>query len=61
MLKELQEKLQTGTMPTIICPKHTCGCGLCAPKSKYKDKYFSTIESHIDKRVFANTGDVDAL
>ena len=61
MLKKLREQLTTGTMPTIICPKHTCGCGLCAPKSKYKDKYFSTIDSHIDKRVFANTGDADAL
>jgi len=35
-------------MPTIICPKHTCGCGLCAPKSKYQEKYLETTKRHFD-------------
>ena len=30
--------LKNGT-PTIVCKKTTCWCGLCAPKSKYKDNY----------------------
>ena len=38
-------------MPTMICPKHTCGCGLCAPKSKFKEKYLDTVATHFDTGV----------
>ena len=38
-------------MPTIICPKQTCSCGLCAPKSKYKEKYLDVIAEHINTEV----------
>lgn len=48
VVKELKHKLETQTMPTIICPKHTCGCGLCAPKSKYQEKYLETTKRHFD-------------
>ena len=41
-------------MPTIICPKHTCGCGLCAPKSSKKENYETVIFRHVDKKVFEN-------
>lgn len=51
ILAELREKLESGTMPTIICPKQTCGCGLCAPKSKYQEKYLDVLENHIDVEV----------
>jgi molybdenum cofactor biosynthesis enzyme MoaA len=51
IIADLREKLETGTMPTIICPKRTCGCGLCAPKSKFEDKYLTVLEKHIDIKV----------
>lgn len=54
ILAELEAHLKGGTMPTIICPKHTCGCGLCAPKSIDKDKYNEVMSRHVDMSVFAN-------
>lgn len=54
IIKNLKEKLASGTLPTIVCPKQTCGCGLCAPKSAYVDKYDSTLKNHIDFSVFRN-------
>ena len=51
ILDNLREKLESNTMPTITCPRHVCGCGLCAPKSKYKDNYFKVVENHIDVKV----------
>ena len=43
-------------MPTVICPKQTCGCGLCAPKSAFKEKYFETLDRHIvDMSIFDNS------
>jgi hypothetical protein len=47
--------LKNGTMPTVVCPKHTCGCGLCAPKSMDKDKYQEVLFRHVDKEVFRNS------
>jgi hypothetical protein len=55
ILEELETHLKNGTMPTVICPKHTCGCGLCAPKSMFKDKYQQVLYSHVDKSVFENS------
>ena len=57
ILAKLSSDLERGTMPTIICPKRTCGCGLCAPKSARKDSYKKVISSHIDSSVFANSAD----
>lgn len=48
LVADLKQMLSTKTMPTIVCPKQTCSCGLCAPKSKYKEKYLDTIKTHID-------------
>lgn len=55
ILAELEEHLKNGTMPTIICPKHTCGCGLCAPKSKTKEHYQRVFFNHVDKAPFINS------
>jgi hypothetical protein len=52
ILAELKQYLESGTMPTIICPKHTCGCGLCAPKASTKENYEKVIFRHVDKKVF---------
>lgn len=48
ILKELEFKLTNKKMETIICPRQTCGCGLCAPKSKYQDKFIDVVAEHID-------------
>lgn len=56
ILDELRERLKTKTMPTVICPKKICGCGLCAPKSIDKDKYFNVLEKHVDLSVFEHSG-----
>ena len=55
IIAELKERLETKTMPTVICPKHTCGCGLCAPKSAVKENYQDVLYRHVDKSVFANS------
>ena len=54
ILAELKQYLESGIMPTIICPKHTCGCGLCAPKASTKENYEKVIFRHVDKKVFEN-------
>ena len=51
ILEELERNLKNGTMPTIVCPKHTCGCGLCAPKSKYQENYLDVVKNHFDTSV----------
>jgi len=33
IVTSLREKLRSGTMPVIKCPKTHCGCGLCSPKA----------------------------
>lgn len=57
ILDELRENLKTKRMPTVICPKHTCGCGLCAPKSIDKSKYIEVMKRHVDMTVFENSMD----
>lgn len=54
IIVDLKEKLQNKIMPTIICPKHTCGCGLCAPKSAYHKNYETVLSNHVDMTVFEN-------
>lgn len=48
IVADLKEQLANKTMPTVICPKATCGCGLCAPKSAFKENYIGTLKSHIN-------------
>ena len=33
IITSLREKLRSGKMPVIKCPKTHCGCGLCSPKA----------------------------
>lgn len=54
ILKRLRHALETKQMPTIICPKQTCGCGLCSPKSAYREKYIEVLADHVDMEVFKN-------
>ena len=48
LVDDLRKQMQSGTMPTIVCPKQTCGCGLCAPKSMQTDKLLAVLDNHID-------------
>jgi len=51
LIKDLRQKMNTNTMPTVICPKMTCGCGLCAPKSMHQEKYLEVLGNHLDTGV----------
>lgn len=48
IIKNLKKMFAENNVPTIICPKQTCSCGLCAPKSSSKESYFNTIKNHVD-------------
>lgn len=39
ILSDLKQKIETDTLPDIICKKNSCWCGLCAPKAETKEKY----------------------
>ena len=54
ILEQLENNLKNNTMPTIICPKHTCGCGLCAPKSKFKENYLNVVKNHFNLKVLTD-------
>jgi|TARA_B100001094_G_scaffold111258_1_gene107097 sulfatase maturation enzyme AslB (radical SAM superfamily) len=47
IVADLVRKLETDSMPTITCPKHVCGCGLCAPKSKFPENYKEVMKNHL--------------
>ena len=51
LIEDLRQKMNTNTMPTVICPKMTCGCGLCAPKSMHQEKYLEVLGNHLDTGV----------
>jgi sulfatase maturation enzyme AslB (radical SAM superfamily) len=56
VVEDLRAKLESKSMPTIICPKRTCGCGLCAPKSRIKSEYTRVMKNHItDMSIFKLT------
>lgn len=55
IIANLKQKLESKTMDTIICPKQTCGCGLCAPKSGYLENYKKVLDNHIDSTVFEHS------
>ena len=55
IIKELRNMLAKQEMPTIICPKHTCSCGLCAPKSANNKDYARVLYNHVDSSIFHNT------
>jgi MoaA/NifB/PqqE/SkfB family radical SAM enzyme len=48
LIAELKAQMEQGELPTVVCPKQTCGCGLCAPKSMEQDKFFNVLGNHID-------------
>jgi len=51
IIADLKKMLESNSMPTITCPRQTCGCGLCAPKSKFSKNYLDVVKNHIDTSV----------
>ena len=49
IVQDLVSKLETDSMPNNNMSKHTCGCGLCAPKSKYEKNYRDVINNLITR------------
>lgn len=56
LIAELKHNLENNIMPTVICPRHTCGCGICAPKSMHTEKYTEVMKNHIDTSVLRPIG-----
>lgn len=46
LLEELKVQLETNTLPTIVCEKSICFCGLCAPKAKDPETYQTIIKKY---------------
>jgi len=54
IIDQLEIMLDSGSIPVITCPKQTCGCGLCAPKSKDITEFFNIIGPHLTNVRFNN-------
>jgi len=48
ILSDLKEQLESDTLPTVICSKNKCWCGLCAPKASSKEVYDQIIEKYLN-------------
>ncbi len=46
LLKDLEQRINTDTLPDIICKKSSCWCGLCAPKAATKDTYIEIMKRY---------------
>lgn len=46
IVDNLRKMIETDTLPTIVCTKQTCGCGLCSPKSTTLEKYKTILMTH---------------
>jgi len=51
LLQETKKLLDAESMPTIVCAKDHCWCGLCAPKAEHKEDFIKIMEKHITKKV----------
>jgi pyruvate-formate lyase-activating enzyme len=49
LLSELQDQIQTNSIPTIQCSKNRCLCGVCAPKAKNLETYNKIMEKYLIK------------
>jgi pyruvate-formate lyase-activating enzyme len=46
LLDKLKTQLQNNSLPVIQCKKHSCWCGLCAPKAQTMEKYTSIMQKY---------------
>jgi MoaA/NifB/PqqE/SkfB family radical SAM enzyme len=48
ILDKLEKDMANNTLPTIICAKKQCWCGICAPKAANKEKFDEIIKNYIN-------------
>ena len=46
LLDKLKTQLQNNSLPVIQCKKHSCWCGLCAPKAQTMEKYTGIMQKY---------------
>jgi hypothetical protein len=46
ILSTLKNQLDSNNLPIIQCKKYNCWCGLCAPKAKNLDTYYSIMKKY---------------
>jgi len=46
ILNNLRVKIKSNSLPTIVCKKTSCWCGMCAPKSADKDAFTRIIRKY---------------
>lgn len=47
IISQLKHDLEQDSLPTVICAKTKCWCGLCAPKAATKEKYQDIIQKYL--------------
>jgi len=47
IIKDLRKNLEEDSLPTVICAKDKCWCGLCAPKAATKQVYDNIIDKYL--------------
>lgn len=55
IIENLKKQIKNNSLPVIVCPKQTCGCGLCAPKSAYYENYQQVLSKHVSKKILEAT------
>jgi len=43
LISGLRARISNESLPLIVCPNKTCGCGLCTPKSKNRDTLLQSL------------------
>jgi pyruvate-formate lyase-activating enzyme len=51
LIQETKSLLHNKSMPTIVCAKNYCSCGLCAPKAQHKEDLIKIMEKHITQKI----------
>jgi MoaA/NifB/PqqE/SkfB family radical SAM enzyme len=46
IVTDLKHKIETDTLPTIICKKSSCWCGLCSPKADTKENFNNIMKKY---------------
>lgn len=46
VLEDLKQKLETKTLPVIVCKKNSCWCGLCTPKASSRELYDNIMKNY---------------
>lgn len=48
ILNNLKTMIETDTLPTIICKKPSCWCGLCSPKADTKENFEQIMQKYLN-------------